>query len=239
MFGVPGVLETDGERVQCHVCGQWYKGLGSHSWRTHAFTADDYREKYGLRYTTSLLAPESSAKLSASVSRVMDLDRLAAIRATAAHSVGGKKRRLESKLDPKYQAAQANAIRAMHDGFESAKVNGTLPHPQTTQLITPEARRKSIITRNGTMDQINSKISSSLKKYYATHTVIMPPNSDETRRRMSEAAKRRGISREAREKMRIANIQRCSQMTLEERRAMFHTHQALARETAGFSHAEG
>ena len=83
MIGVLGVLETDGDRLQCHICGKWRKGLGNHAFKTHNLTADEYRERFGLRYTTALLAPASSAKLSASISRVMDLERLESNRANA------------------------------------------------------------------------------------------------------------------------------------------------------------
>ena len=222
MFGQPGILETDGERLQCHICGRWYKGLGNHAFKTHDLTADDYRDKFGLRWTTALLAPESSARLSASIVRIMDLDRLAKIRAGAKHSKGeGRSRRLESKLDPRYQTAQSNAFQSLRDGFERAKAEGSLPPPKTTQLVTPEARRKALITRKGKMDQIGAKISSSLKSYFSTHTVTMPPKSEETRKRMSESAKRRGITPETMAKMCATKKARCAALTLEERRAMF------------------
>ncbi len=222
IYGKPGILETDGERLQCHICGKWRKGLGNHAFKTHGLTADDYREKFGLRYTTALLAPASSAKLSASISRVMDLDRLAANRANADHSAdAGRKRRLESKLDPAYQAAQSNALERMLDAFERAKIDGKIPPPKIAQLNTPEAHRKAQCTRKGLMPQISAKISAALKLYHSTHTVKMPPRSAETRQRMSESAKRRGISAETFAKIHAKNKERCSRMTVEERRAMF------------------
>lgn len=50
----PGLLADDGERVQCHVCGLWFKGLAVHV-KTHLdedgtpFTPDTYRVSFGLR----------------------------------------------------------------------------------------------------------------------------------------------------------------------------------------------
>lgn len=32
IYGQLGVLATDGQRVECHMCGRWYKLLPSHVW---------------------------------------------------------------------------------------------------------------------------------------------------------------------------------------------------------------
>ena len=58
MYGKLGVLETDGERVQCHICGRWYRHLGSHAWHSHGMTADEYREEYGLNRGQILVSTE-------------------------------------------------------------------------------------------------------------------------------------------------------------------------------------
>lgn len=59
-----GQLVTDdaGERVQCHVCGNWYRSLVTHV-RMHGFDADRYKAEYGLARNTPLTAPATSAKL--------------------------------------------------------------------------------------------------------------------------------------------------------------------------------
>jgi hypothetical protein len=45
--------------VQCHLCGGWYRALGSsHLRRTHGVTADEYRELVGLRPRHPLWAPD-------------------------------------------------------------------------------------------------------------------------------------------------------------------------------------
>lgn len=53
-----GVLVVDelGERVQCHVCGRWYRGLVSHV-RIHGLDAARYKEQFGLARTRSLWSP--------------------------------------------------------------------------------------------------------------------------------------------------------------------------------------
>lgn len=62
--GLPplGALIDDGERVQCHVCGRWYKRLTMHI-RTHGLDDDAYRERYELPRTTALVSPAVSARL--------------------------------------------------------------------------------------------------------------------------------------------------------------------------------
>lgn len=57
-----GALRYDGERVQCHICGEWFIFLGSHIVKKHEWTADDYREEYGLNVTQPLCTPELSDK---------------------------------------------------------------------------------------------------------------------------------------------------------------------------------
>ena len=63
-FGQFGVLADDGDKVQCHVCGDMYDLLGSHANKTHGLTADWYRQAFGLYQATSLVGPTFSAKRS-------------------------------------------------------------------------------------------------------------------------------------------------------------------------------
>ena len=34
-------------KLQCQICGRWYKKVGSHIWQTHKMTAREYRKEYG------------------------------------------------------------------------------------------------------------------------------------------------------------------------------------------------
>jgi len=54
MYGKLGVLETDGERVQCHVCGKWYRSLGCHAWQKHGLHPSEYKKEFGLNRFQSL-----------------------------------------------------------------------------------------------------------------------------------------------------------------------------------------
>jgi hypothetical protein len=52
-------VDVDEQRVQCHLCGGWYRALGSsHLWRIHGVTADECRELVGLRPRRPLWAPD-------------------------------------------------------------------------------------------------------------------------------------------------------------------------------------
>jgi len=57
VYGDLGVLATDGQRVECHICGRWYRMLGIHVRRTHGMLPDDYKRAFGLRVSVGLDAP--------------------------------------------------------------------------------------------------------------------------------------------------------------------------------------
>lgn len=61
IHGRIGVLERDGDRLECHCCGRWYRSLGSHITQRHHLLADDYRAIFGLRARTSLDGPSVQA----------------------------------------------------------------------------------------------------------------------------------------------------------------------------------
>lgn len=55
-FGEKGRLAYDPveDKVQCHICGKWYKKLEAHVWPKHGLLADEYREEFGLNRNTPL-----------------------------------------------------------------------------------------------------------------------------------------------------------------------------------------
>lgn len=63
LHGTLGVLASDGDRVQCHGCGKFFKAAGTHLVRRHGITADDYRRLFGLRTTTGFAGPSVKARL--------------------------------------------------------------------------------------------------------------------------------------------------------------------------------
>jgi uncharacterized protein YbaR (Trm112 family) len=57
MYGEMGRLAVsdDEERLQCHICGQWYRSLAAHVLQTHQYTVAEYREEFGLNRNTPLV----------------------------------------------------------------------------------------------------------------------------------------------------------------------------------------
>jgi predicted transcriptional regulator len=64
LYAPRGELRVDAQdgRLQCHVCGRWYRALAStHVSRAHGLSADAYRELVGLHPRHPLWAPDLSA----------------------------------------------------------------------------------------------------------------------------------------------------------------------------------
>ncbi len=61
LSGELGVLETDGERAVCLLCGRAFAHLGRHAVLTHGLSADRYRAIAGLRAGTGLAGARAKA----------------------------------------------------------------------------------------------------------------------------------------------------------------------------------
>ena len=55
LHGEIGVLAEDGERVQCHICGKWFKFLDPHLRKAHVVSSADYKSTFGLNRTQALI----------------------------------------------------------------------------------------------------------------------------------------------------------------------------------------
>lgn len=62
IFGELGALAVDGDRVQCHACGLWYRSLASHAAQAHRLLADEYRALFGLNAMTGLVGQTLRAR---------------------------------------------------------------------------------------------------------------------------------------------------------------------------------
>jgi hypothetical protein len=62
LYAPLGVLpyDADEDRVQCHLCGGWFRALAPGHLRRHDTTADDYRALVGLNPRLTLSAPSTS-----------------------------------------------------------------------------------------------------------------------------------------------------------------------------------
>ncbi len=57
-FAPIGEMRSDGERMQCHLCGRWYRMVGgSHLLSAHGWTTAEYRDAFLLNLTTSTVGP--------------------------------------------------------------------------------------------------------------------------------------------------------------------------------------
>ena len=62
-YGRIGEMTHDDDRVQCHLCGEWFKWVGgAHLWQGHEWSLDEYRETFQLLRTTTTAAPATSER---------------------------------------------------------------------------------------------------------------------------------------------------------------------------------
>lgn len=64
-MSVLGALEYDeaADRLKCHECGMWVRGLGNHV-RTHGMKRREYNRKHGMSASRALCTPGRSSKSS-------------------------------------------------------------------------------------------------------------------------------------------------------------------------------
>lgn len=63
IYGELGVLADDGQKVECHCCGEWFVGLGHHIVQ-HDLTKEEYKAIFGLSRNRGLAAPATIRALS-------------------------------------------------------------------------------------------------------------------------------------------------------------------------------
>ena len=62
-FGKIGEMAYDEDRVQCHLCGRWFKVVGAiHIRAAHGVTIEEYREMFHLLGSVTTAAPQTSAR---------------------------------------------------------------------------------------------------------------------------------------------------------------------------------
>lgn len=114
VFGEFGVLARDARGAQCHICGRMFRMLATHVWRTHQVWAEEYRAYFGLSAKRGLVGADTSAKLRAAATEYLVPYHEAAVELARAATRGkplrerGPRIRLETRLDPVYQAAMRN-----------------------------------------------------------------------------------------------------------------------------------
>lgn len=59
LAGSLGVLRTDGDQVECHLCGGWFRRLGQHLFWKHDVMVAEYKALFGLGRVTPLASAAS------------------------------------------------------------------------------------------------------------------------------------------------------------------------------------
>jgi hypothetical protein len=159
LYGELGVLETDGERVVCLLCGRAFAHLGRHVVLTHRLPVDHYRAIAGLRAGTGLAGERAKAAWRrAALAHALGT----AERARAASEAltpedrrrtGRRRWPLEARRDPANRAAQqANARRggqAMRARYEA----GTWAPPATRD---PAPARAALAKGRGRLEELRN-----------------------------------------------------------------------------------
>lgn len=71
-FGFYGIIAEDLEsgRLQCHICGNWFKHFGSHLKNKHNISSKEYKDRFGLLSRTALVCKEGRVRQSKVMSEV-------------------------------------------------------------------------------------------------------------------------------------------------------------------------
>ncbi len=57
------MVTTDGEKMQCHMCGELFANVAQHSWRAHKIKAKEYKLKFKLMTHTSLCSEKERDRM--------------------------------------------------------------------------------------------------------------------------------------------------------------------------------
>jgi len=99
-----------GDRIQCLLCGKWFKRLPTHLIAIHSMTSDEYKEMYGLPWKHGLCGRDYSLKFS----EIMNKRRVGGFRPdidTARERVNHASRRPDQ---PFFTKIRAENIRSSH-----------------------------------------------------------------------------------------------------------------------------
>lgn len=97
IVGQFGVLRDDGERVMCHICGEFFGHLGGHIGRAHDLTAREYKAIFGLKMKTPLNGPATLEKHRRGADHLREYDHLkVGVKALTSEQISefGSKRRI-------------------------------------------------------------------------------------------------------------------------------------------------
>jgi hypothetical protein len=119
-------MAYDDDRVQCHLCGKWFKWVGgAHLRQGHGWSLDEYREAFQLLRTTTTASPATST-----LKRKRMFDQIAAGQRVPPDHEEAKRRR--AKQDP--TVARWRSLAAMRPDLAAEL------HPTRNGKLDPLAR---------------------------------------------------------------------------------------------------
>ena len=115
--GFKGILLLDKieDKIQCHLCGRWFKLLSSHLKSKHETTNDFYKRQFGLPLSFPLCARSVSQSHSTRALRAENLANLARVADPARATHRSRSRRKQFTKYGKMNAAFLNAHGLCHD----------------------------------------------------------------------------------------------------------------------------
>jgi ribosome-binding protein aMBF1 (putative translation factor) len=137
IHGRLGVLADDGERAQCHLCGDYFGNLGGHVTQVHGVSPAEYKERFELKASTGLHGPAlKELRRQQAAARVGTTGfanfQTAAERAQATISPEergawsrGRRARLEERLDPARRAANEANLDKANAELQARRAAGT------------------------------------------------------------------------------------------------------------------
>jgi DNA-binding transcriptional regulator YiaG len=134
IYGQRGILAHDGERAQCHICGDYFGNLGGHITQVHGIPPEEYKELFGLNATTGLIGPALKEvrrqeadvrKTTPAYQRFVEAgERARSTLSKEERSGKGRRLRLQQRLDPRVQTARRNALARANEALRQRKEAG-------------------------------------------------------------------------------------------------------------------
>jgi len=126
------------DRLQCLVCGKWFKSLATHLLMAHGITASAYREQHGILWTTPLTNKEILEKASEQGKRLLSEGRISLDRSGDSAARGLARART---------LLSGPGIRLKYREFESGR--RAVGKSNAVRGISDETRRKASERRKG------------------------------------------------------------------------------------------
>lgn len=185
--GCYGVVlwDRDADKIQCHVCGKWFKQLHTHARFAHKLSGREYKEEYGLSLKTPL-CNRALSKMHSDVSTrtyAKNKDELIALVKKRKNTKRAKRRQRKSLAYTKNCAAHLNNLRVcenqMRRRYEIIQEVSGQEFPSEAAILEHDRQfYHTVFTRYGGLNKFREEIMSQevpayLKKDHWTEVRII------------------------------------------------------------------